>query len=83
MPDAGVTLYINDVAGKIRYEDMFVGEFIPFVDANYRTRADRQYRGVSGLSTGGGPGLHPASPGDLRLLRRLQRRRLDRRRDRR
>jgi enterochelin esterase-like enzyme len=53
MPDGGVTWYINDVEGKVRYEDMFVSEFIPFVDANYRTRADRQYRGVSGLSMGG------------------------------
>ncbi|HEX2695457.1 MAG TPA: alpha/beta hydrolase-fold protein, partial [Acidobacteriota bacterium] len=53
MPDGGVTWYINDVQGKVRFEDMFVQEFIPFVDANYRTRADRQYRGVSGLSMGG------------------------------
>lgn len=53
MPDGGVTWYINDVKGKVRFEDMFVQELIPFVDANYRTRADRQYRGVSGLSMGG------------------------------
>jgi len=53
MPDGGVTWYINDVEGKVRYEDMFVDEFITFVDASYRTRADRQYRGVSGLSMGG------------------------------
>jgi enterochelin esterase-like enzyme len=53
MPDGGVSWYINDVEGKVRYEDMFVGELIPFVDASYRTRADRQYRGVSGLSMGG------------------------------
>ncbi len=53
MPDGGITWYINDVKGKVRFEDMFVQELIPFVDANYRTRADKQYRGVSGLSMGG------------------------------
>ncbi len=38
MPDGGVTFYINDAAGKVRYEDMFVQEFIPHIDATYRTR---------------------------------------------
>ena len=53
MPDGGVTWYINDYQGKVRWEDMFVQEFIPYIDKNYRTRPDRQYRGVSGLSMGG------------------------------
>ena len=53
MPDGGVTWYINDYLDKVRFEDMFVREFIPHVDATYRTRTDRQYRGVSGLSMGG------------------------------
>ncbi len=53
MPDGGVTWYINDHLGKVRFEDMFVQELVPFIDASYRTRADRQYRGVSGLSMGG------------------------------
>lgn len=53
MPDGGVTWYINDAAGKVRYEDMFLQEFIPFIDAAYRTRADREFRGVAGLSMGG------------------------------
>jgi enterochelin esterase-like enzyme len=53
MPDAGVTWYINDAAGKVPYEDMFVREFIPHIDATYRTRADREFRGVAGLSMGG------------------------------
>ena len=49
----GVTFYINDDLGKVRFEEMFVQEFIPHIDATYRTRADKQYRGVSGLSMGG------------------------------
>jgi enterochelin esterase-like enzyme len=53
MPDGGVTWYINDYQGKVRYEDMFVQEFIPYVDKTYRTRPKKQFRGVSGLSMGG------------------------------
>lgn len=53
MPDAGVTWYINDYQNKVRYEDMFVQEFVPFVDRTYRTRPKREFRGVAGLSMGG------------------------------
>ncbi len=53
MPDGGVTFYINDAAGKVRYEDMFVRELVPFIDKTYRTRADREFRGLAGLSMGG------------------------------
>ena len=53
MPDGGVAWYIDDAGGKVRYEEMFVREFIPHVDATYRTRPDREFRGVAGLSMGG------------------------------
>ncbi len=53
MPDGGVTWYINDSQNKVRFEDMFVQEFIPHVDAAYRTRPKREFRGVAGLSMGG------------------------------
>ena len=53
MPDAGVTWYMNDYQGKVRYEDMFMQELIPYVDSIYRTRPQREYRAVSGLSMGG------------------------------
>jgi S-formylglutathione hydrolase FrmB len=53
IPDGGATFYINDYQGKVRWEDMFVQEFIPYIDANYRTRTAREYRGISGLSMGG------------------------------
>lgn len=53
MPDGGATFYVNDYLSKVRYEDMFVQEFIPYIDSSYRTRAKREYRGISGLSMGG------------------------------
>src|SRR5512135_2093624 len=53
MPDGGVTFYINDFEGKVRYEDMFVQELIPYFDATYRTRPKPEFRGISGLSMGG------------------------------
>ncbi len=53
MPDGGVTFYINDYDGKVRYEDMFVQELIPHIDATYRTRPKPEFRGISGLSMGG------------------------------
>ena len=53
MPDAGISWYINSFDNKVMYEDFFVKELIPFIDGNYRTRTDRQYRAVAGLSMGG------------------------------
>ncbi|MBN2357168.1 esterase family protein [candidate division KSB1 bacterium] len=53
MPDGGVTWYINDYQGKNRWEDAFIEEFIPYIDATYRTRPAKEYRGISGLSMGG------------------------------
>ncbi len=53
MPDAGVSWYVNSADGKVKYEDFFIGEFIPFIDANYRTRAAKEFRAVAGLSMGG------------------------------
>lgn len=53
MPDAGATWYINDHKGEYPYEDMFFKEFIPFIDAAYRTRPHKEFRGISGLSMGG------------------------------
>jgi len=53
MPDAGVSWYMNEVSGNVRYEDFFVQEFIPFIDSVYRTRATKYFRAVAGLSMGG------------------------------
>ncbi len=53
MPDAGVSWYINSADGKTKYEDFFIKEFIPYIDANYHTRAKKEFRAVAGLSMGG------------------------------
>lgn len=53
MPDAGVSWYINNYDNKVKYEDFFVKEFIPHIDATYRTRKTKQYRAIAGLSMGG------------------------------
>jgi enterochelin esterase-like enzyme len=53
MPDGGVAWYMNDAAGQVRWEDMFVQELIPRIDATYRTRPAREFRGIAGLSMGG------------------------------
>jgi S-formylglutathione hydrolase FrmB len=37
-----------------RYEDYFTGELIPYIEANYRVKADKQHRAIAGLSMGGG-----------------------------
>lgn len=53
MPDAGVTWYINSHDGKVKFEDFFVQELIPHVDATYRSRPTKEFRAVAGLSMGG------------------------------
>ncbi len=53
MPDGGVTWYINDHNNDYPYEDMFIQEFIPFIEKTYRIRPQKEFRGISGLSMGG------------------------------
>lgn len=53
MPDAGTSWYINNHDGSVRYEDFFVDELIPHIDNTYRTRPEKQFRAVAGLSMGG------------------------------
>ena len=53
MPDGGVSWYINSFDGKVKYEDFFIQEFIAHIDANFRTRTEKRYRGIAGLSMGG------------------------------
>lgn len=56
MPDCmtryGGSQYINSAATG-RYEDHLTQELIPFIDARYRTLADREHRAVLGKSSGG------------------------------
>ena len=48
----GGSQYVNSSATG-RYEDYLVSEIVPFVDANFRTLASRDHRGVIGKSSGG------------------------------
>lgn len=56
MPDCwtryGGSQYLNSSALG-QYDDYLVNEVIPFVDARFRTLADREHRGVVGKSSGG------------------------------
>jgi S-formylglutathione hydrolase FrmB len=53
MPDAGLTWYINNYDGSVRYEDAFFSEFLPAIEKTYRIRASKEFRAVGGLSMGG------------------------------
>lgn len=68
MPDAEKNkyYYVNDYQGKARWEDMFNNEFIPFIEAEYRIRAEKTFRAIAGLSMGGyGALLHAMKYPDL------------------
>ncbi len=56
MPDAnsGQRGYFNDLKNEWRYEDFFFEEFLPYVEKEYRIKAEKHYRAISGLSMGGG-----------------------------
>ncbi len=58
MPDGGVTWYVNDYAGEELWADMFIEEFIPFIEESYRIRIQKEFRAISGLSMGGWGALH-------------------------
>lgn len=52
MPQGFRNYYVNDYTGKFLYEDMFIKEFVPFIDKHYRTIPDKKHRNP-GLSDGG------------------------------
>src|SRR5580692_1399186 len=52
-PDAGRSFYINSRDEKVRYEDFFIHEFIPYIEKQYHVRSDREHRGITGVSMGG------------------------------
>ena len=60
MPDGDDRLYMNTTDGSYAYEDMFINEFIPFVENKYRIRKEKQFRGISRLSMGGSGTLNLA-----------------------
>jgi len=60
MPDGDDRLYINKDDGTYPYEDMFIEEFMPFIENEYRIKNEKQFRGISGLSMGGAGSLRLA-----------------------
>lgn len=59
-PDADDTFYINSRDGRVRYEDFFLREFMPYVESRYRVEPGRKFRGITGISMGGFGALHLA-----------------------
>jgi len=57
MPDGKVSWYVNSFDGKDPWEDMFVKEFIPFIEEEYRIRPQKEIRAIAGLSMGGNGAL--------------------------
>ena len=53
MPDGGLTGFINNFDNRVRYEDFFTQEFMPFIEKTYRIRAQKRFRAIAGLSMGG------------------------------
>lgn len=57
MPDGKVTWYANSYDGKDPWEDMFMDEFMPFIEREYRVRSKKEFRAIAGLSMGGNGAL--------------------------
>ena len=52
LPNGGCsTFYKDSWDGKFPIETMFIKEFIPYIDATYRTIAAREGRWVTGVSS--------------------------------
>ncbi len=57
MPNGKVTWYCNSINGADPWEDMFIKEFIPFIEKEYRIRSKKEFRAIAGLSMGGNGSL--------------------------
>lgn len=47
------TYFMNDADGKFQWESMFIQEFIPAMQKQYRILDDKRFRAMGGLSMGG------------------------------
>jgi enterochelin esterase-like enzyme len=52
-PDGFGSFYINAADGSFNYEDFFIKELIPHIEKTYKVKAEKRFRGISGLSMGG------------------------------
>lgn len=59
VPDGGPgSAWIDSRDGQLRDETRFFDEFIPAIDARYRTRSGGSYRAIAGFSAGGFGAMH-------------------------
>jgi S-formylglutathione hydrolase FrmB len=61
-PDGGKSSWYFDspIDSSIRYESYIIKELVPYVDANFPTKANPKSRAITGLSMGGHGGLYLA-----------------------
>ncbi|MCX6329693.1 MAG: alpha/beta hydrolase-fold protein [Bacteroidia bacterium] len=52
-PPQGTGAPVGGAGGNSAFEEVMIKEIIPMIDATYRTVADREHRGMAGLSMGG------------------------------
>ena len=52
-PNGFGSFYINAADGSFNYEDFFIKELIPHIEKTYKVKAEKRFRGISGLSMGG------------------------------
>jgi S-formylglutathione hydrolase FrmB len=62
LPDGGFNSWYFDspINSAVRYESFIVKELVPFIDSAYSTKADRNFRAITGLSMGGHGALYIA-----------------------
>ncbi len=53
MPDAKNSYYINNYDSTFLYNDFFIKELVPSIDSLFRTRKQKEFRTLMGLSMGG------------------------------
>lgn len=53
VPEGKRGFYINSFNGRVRYNDFFIHEFMPYIESHYSIRRERSARGISGVSMGG------------------------------
>ncbi len=61
-PDGGIGSWYFDspIDSSIRYESYITKELVPYIDANFSTKADSKSRAITGLSMGGHGALYLA-----------------------
>lgn len=57
MPDGEHSYFMNHYGDGERWQDYILDEFLPFVDANFRTIPDKMHRAIGGHSMGGAAAL--------------------------